>query len=85
MNLRLVYFAWCKEKVGCAQESVVVPDSVKTVSDLKEWLSSRGDAYADVFAQAETVRSAVNYEHVGGDFALTMGDEVAFFPPVTGG
>lgn len=85
MDLQLIYFAWCKEKIGRSQETLSVPQSVETVSDLTTWLAERGTEYADVFANPDMIRSAVNHEHVDGRWILNSGDEVAFFPPVTGG
>lgn len=85
MDLQLIYFAWCKEKIGRSQEFLSVPLSVETVSDLMTWLAERGAGYADVFASPDMIRSAVNHEHVNAQWALNTGDEVAFFPPVTGG
>lgn len=85
MDLQLIYFAWCKEKIGLSQEALSVPKSIKTVSDLISWLAERGAGYSEVFANPEMLRSAVNHEHVHGQWTLKAGDEVAFFPPVTGG
>ena len=85
MNLNILYFAWCKEKLGRAHEEILSPQSVQTVSDLVTWLRGQGGAYEEVFSNAGVIRVAVNYEHVDGAWRLSAGDEVAFFPPVTGG
>jgi molybdopterin synthase sulfur carrier subunit len=85
VNLNILYFAWCKEKLGRAHEEILSPQSVQTVSDLMTWLRGQGGAYEEVFSNTGVIRVAVNYEHVDGAWRLNAGDEVAFFPPVTGG
>lgn len=83
--MKLLYFAWLREKAGTASETVTLPDGVATVRGLVEWLGSR-DAWARAaFADLSAIRVAVNQEYVGWDHAVAPGDEVAFFPPVTGG
>jgi molybdopterin synthase sulfur carrier subunit len=81
----LLYFAWLRERVGTADETLPIPPGVATVGDLVGWLRARGPAYAAAFAVANRVRCAVNQEFAGPEAALRPGDEVAFFPPVTGG
>jgi len=83
--MKLVYFAWVREKIGTGGEELAVPDEVGTVSDLVEWLRGRGPGYAAAFADPKTVRVAVNQEYAPMDTALGADDEIAFFPPVTGG
>ena len=83
--MKVLYFAWLKEKTGTGQESLDLPDGVNDVAGLVGWLKARGDGYADAFADEAVVRVAVNQEHVKTDHKLSNGDEVAFFPPVTGG
>jgi molybdopterin converting factor subunit 1 len=82
--LRLLYFAWLRERVGRAEEAVAPPEGVATVGALTDWLRSRGDGFAAAFATG-TVRCAVNQDFAGPETAVRPGDEVAFFPPVTGG
>ena len=83
--MKLVYFAWVREKIGTGGEELAVPEEIATVSDLVEWLRGRGPGYAAAFADPKTVRVAVNQEYAPMDAALAAEDEVAFFPPVTGG
>ncbi len=83
--MNILYFAWVREKVGTAVEEVTLPQNVTSVSGLIDWLKTRGSGYAEAFADESVVRVAVNQEYVSSDQALTNGDEVAFFPPVTGG
>jgi len=83
--MKLLYFAWLREKAGVFQEDVTPPDSVATVAELIEWQIGRGGGHAEAFADEAMVRVAVNQEYVGLDHPVAAGDEVAFFPPVTGG
>ncbi|MBO6946442.1 MAG: molybdopterin converting factor subunit 1 [Rhodospirillales bacterium] len=83
--MKLLYFAWVREHVGTPSEEIALPDGVATVGDLIAWLAGRGDGYAAAFADTALVRAAVNQEHVDPLHPVRDGDEVAFFPPVTGG
>lgn len=83
--MKILYFAWLKEKTGVSEEDVSLPDGVRDVSGLVAWLKGRGDGFAEAFADESIVRVAVNHEHVAMDCTIGQGDEVAFFPPVTGG
>ena len=83
--MKLLYFAWLRAKIGIGEESVEVPDSVRDVDGLIEWLKSRGPGYAAALADRTVVRVAVNQCHVKGSHPVAAADEVALFPPVTGG
>ncbi|MDR3519233.1 MAG: molybdopterin converting factor subunit 1 [Azospirillaceae bacterium] len=83
--MKLLYFAWLKTKIGLAGEDVTPPASVATVSDLLTWLASRGPAYADALANRSVVRVAVNQAFARNDHPVAPDDEIALFPPVTGG
>jgi len=81
----LLYFAWVRQKVGKSEERLDLPVSVTTVGALADYLRERGAGYADAFSDLKRVRVAVNQEHVNFDAPIAANDEVAFFPPVTGG
>ena len=83
--MTLLYFAWVRQRLGKGQEEIEAPDTVKTVNDLINWLAARDGAYAEVFADLKRLRAAVNQDHVTFDAPVAANDEVAFFPPVTGG
>ncbi len=83
--MRLLYFAWVKEKTGVAAEDVTLPDSVATVAELIAWLKTRGPEFANAFDQAEVIRTAMDQAHVQHDARIGDAREIAFFPPVTGG
>lgn len=83
--MKVLYFAWLRQKTGLAQEEIDVPDSVGTVSALMDFLAARSPAHADAFAQRASIRCAVNQDFAQPDARVAASDEVAFFPPVTGG
>jgi molybdopterin synthase sulfur carrier subunit len=84
-NLTVLYFAWLRERVGVAEETLSPPNSVATVADLVEYLSNLDQRHSDAFKNRNSVRCAVNQEFAEITTLLRPGDEVAFFPPVTGG
>jgi molybdopterin synthase sulfur carrier subunit len=81
----LLYFAWVRQKIGRREETLALPDGVKTVAELITYLQAQGSGYAEAFADPARLRAAVNQTHAGFETALREDDEVAFFPPVTGG
>jgi molybdopterin synthase sulfur carrier subunit len=85
MRLKLVYFAWVRERVGRTEETADVPGDVATVADLVRWLKDRGEEYAHAFENEGVVRAAIDHVHVKPDAALAGAREIAFFPPMTGG
>lgn len=83
--MKLLYFAWLRARIGTGAEEVTPPDGVATVAALLDWLAGRGPAYAAALANRAIVRVAVNQEYAGPDHPVRPGDEIALFPPVTGG
>lgn len=83
--MKLLYFAWVRQKIGRGEESVETPREVRTIGELAAWLAKRGEGYAEAFADMKRVRAALNQEHADLTAAIKPGDEIAFFPPVTGG
>ena len=83
--MRILYFAWMRQRVGMAEEEVSPPPEVRDVAGLVAWLSARSSGHAAAFAQPKQVRAAVNQDFAGPEAPVGPGDEVAFFPPVTGG
>lgn len=81
----LFYFAWLREKVGTGSEQRDLPDGITTVAALIDWLKTQSPGHAAAFTDLAVVRVAVNQDHAGLDAPVTDRDEVAFFPPVTGG
>jgi molybdopterin converting factor subunit 1 len=83
--IHILYFAWLRERTGCGEEDVEVDPEVATVGSLVALLRARNAGYASAFAHPRLVRCAVNQVFAGPDTPIGAGDEVAFFPPVTGG
>ena len=83
--MRLLYFAWVKEKSGVAAEEIEPPEGVATIAELIVWLKTRGPQFANAFARSEVIRAAIDQSHVRHDARIAGAREIAFFPPVTGG
>ena len=83
--MKLVYFAWVRERVGKPEEEIDLPPEVTTVADLVGWLKERGEEYAYAFENEGVVRAAIDHAHVRPNAPLAGAREVAFFPPMTGG
>ena len=83
--MKLKYFAWVRERVGMAEETVEPPGSVRTVEELIAWLSGRSEAYAYAFEKPKVIRAAIDQAHVKADAVIAGAREIAFFPPMTGG
>jgi len=83
--MKILYFAWVRERVGVSSEDVSCPADVQTVGELVTWLAQRGGGYTEAFEDHNLLRAAVNQEHVDVSHPVTDADEIAFFPPVTGG
>ena len=85
MNIKVLYFARLKEAVNYSTEEIDLPADVLNVTALKNFLSLRGETWADLFNGKQVIRAAINHALVDDLAAINSGDEVAFFPPVTGG
>jgi len=83
--MKLLYFAWLKNLTGIDAEEVSPPQEVRDVKSLLAWQQSRGPRFAEAFADLEAIRIAVNQDYAKPGDAVAADDEVAFFPPVTGG
>lgn len=83
--MKVLYFAALRQAVGVAEETLAPPAEVATVGQLIEWLKGRSPRHAEAFAKLDLVRCAVNQDYARLEDPVRAGDEVAFFPPVTGG
>jgi sulfur-carrier protein len=83
--VKLLYFAWLRARIGRAEEILELPRDVADVAALLAWLRGRGAGYQAALQDLAVVRVAVNQDYVGLDHPVHSGDEVALFPPVTGG
>lgn len=84
MSLKILYFASLREALACSGESLALPPQVCSVADLRAHLAQRGGAWTRL-VESKSLRVAVNQQMATDDAPLAGGDEVAFFPPVTGG
>jgi molybdopterin synthase sulfur carrier subunit len=84
-TVKILYFAWVREKTGKAEDVLELPAGVETVAQLVDWLKGRGAEYAEAFARADVIRAAIDQKHVPPQAPLAGAREIAFFPPVTGG
>jgi sulfur-carrier protein len=85
MTVQLKFFAGLREALGTASEALMLPADVATVGALRAHLGARGGVWAEHFAPQRNLRAALNQDMVNADATVKAGDEVAFFPPVTGG
>jgi len=83
--MKIFYFAWVREKVGVKEEELTPPIEVKDLNSLIEWLRGRSPEHAAALADTRIVRVAINQDYVAGNHPVGPKDEIAFFPPVTGG
>ncbi len=79
--MKLVYFAWVRERIGRAEESLDLPAEVTTVAELMAWLAGRGEEYAHAFENPGIIRAAIDRTHAKPDAAIAGAGEIAFFPP----
>ena len=83
--MKAVYFAWVRERIGLAEEELSLPENIKTVAELVDWLVSRGEGYALAFENRHSIRAAVDKRHASAHSLIASAQEIAFFPPMTGG
>jgi molybdopterin synthase sulfur carrier subunit len=83
--MKVKYFAWVRERIGKAEETVEPPADIRTVNDLIGWLARRGETYAHAFEAPQVIRAAIDHTHVKSDTKIAGAREIAFFPPMTGG
>lgn len=83
--MKLVYFAWVRERIGKPQEDIDLPAGVETVADLLSWLRTRGEEYEHALQHQKIIRVAIDQEHVEHGEKVAGAREIALFPPMTGG
>ncbi len=83
--MKLLYFAWLKTKIGTAEEELSPPPEIDTVAALLDWLAAQSGAHAEALADRKALGVAVNQEYAQDQDPVGPNDEVALFPPVTGG
>jgi sulfur-carrier protein len=83
--MQVLYFGWVRSRIGIGKEELSPPQEVANVADLIDWLKAKGGGYANAFEDSSALRVAVNQEIAPLDAAISDTDEVALFPPMTGG
>lgn len=84
--MKLVYFAWLRERLGLNEETVDLPSNVTTVADLFEWQKGRNEQFADIFENDTIIQVALDKKHTQDrEATITSASEIAMFPPMTGG
>jgi molybdopterin synthase sulfur carrier subunit len=83
--VKLLYFAWLRERVGVSEEDIILPADIGSIGELIPWLRQRSPGHAAAFVSTASLRCAVNQDFAAPDTLIVAGDEIAFFPPVTGG
>lgn len=85
MKVKLVYFAWVRERIDKPEEEIDIPETVVTGRDLLNHLRTLGEEYEAALQYPEVIRLAINQEHVDHDEPITGAREIGIFPPMTGG
>jgi len=83
--MKLLYFAWLRERIGVGSEDVSPPEGIETVGALVDWLKAKEPRYEAAFAQTAAIRVAIDQEQADFDASIIGAREIALFPPVTGG
>jgi molybdopterin synthase sulfur carrier subunit len=83
--VKLLYFAWVRERIGRPEEEIALPEWVATAADLLGWLKQRGPEYEHALAEPRAIRVAIDRLHARPETSLAGAREVALFPPMTGG
>jgi molybdopterin synthase sulfur carrier subunit len=83
--MKIVYFAWLRERLDKTEEDIDLPPSVQTIGDLMQWLKTRGEEYELAFDNPKVIRAAIDKTHVRPEAKVAGASEIAFFPPMTGG
>jgi sulfur-carrier protein len=85
VTIRVLYFAWVRERIGRAEEEIEPPAGIATIGELMAWLAGKGEQYAHAFENPKVIRAAIDKSHVRADAKIEGAGEIAFFPPMTGG
>lgn len=83
--MKILYFAWVKQKIGTDKENISLPASIKNTGALIDWLMEKSPAYRETLSNKNVIRIARNQVYCGWEEPVTDTDEIAIFPPVTGG
>ena len=83
--MKILYFSWIKDKIGKTHEDIQIKDNIKTIDDLIAYLMKSDESYEEVFKDTSSIKVSINMETADFKDQINNNDEVAFFPPMTGG
>ena len=83
--MKILYFSWIKDKIGKTHEDIQIKDNIKTIDDLIAYLKKNNESYEEVFKDTSSIKVSINMETANFKDQINNNDEVAFFPPMTGG
>ena len=83
--MKIIYFSWLKETLGTSEEKVKPPANIKNIDNLIKWLSAKSMKHRKVFLKSKNIRCAINHKIANKNSKIKNNDEIAFFPPFTGG
>ena len=83
--MKILYFSWIKDKIGKTHEDIEIKDNIKTIDDLIAYLIKNNEGYEEVFKDTSSIKVSINMETANFKDQISNNDEVAFFPPMTGG
>ncbi|MFO1219713.1 MAG: MoaD/ThiS family protein [Burkholderiaceae bacterium] len=83
--MKLKYFAWLRNSMGCDSEDIVLPSEITTVGMLLDWLPTRSERYRSAFEYIDVMLVSVNRQHANRDHPIRDDDEVVLAPPIAGG
>ena len=83
--MNILYFSWIKDKLGKAKENITVDQNISNVAELITFLESKDETYKEVFKDISSIRVSINMETANMEDPISINDEIAFFPPMTGG
>ncbi len=83
--MKIIYFSWLKENIGLSEENIKLPSNIKNIKNLIKWLSEKSNKHKKVFLKSKNIRVSINQKIVNKNSKIKKNDEIAFFPPFTGG
>ena len=83
--MNILYFSWIKDKLGKTKENITIDENISNVAELITFLKSKDESYKEVFKDISSIRVSINMETANMDDPISINDEIAFFPPMTGG
>ena len=83
--MNILYFSWIKDKLGKTKENITIDENISSVAELITFLENKDDTYKEVFKDISSIRVSINMETANMDDPISINDEIAFFPPMTGG